>query len=131
MTERKSGEFYERLGARLRTLREAAEISQQDAGKALNVTFQQVQKYESGVNRIPILALVRFARLVKMPLSAFLPDCADVFDGSDALGRLTDQAAAGQKALASVRGSLAATNRAVERLRHAMVTPTSEGEANG
>ena len=40
------------IGQRLRAFRLAAELSQSDIGKALGVTFQQIQKYENGKNRL-------------------------------------------------------------------------------
>jgi transcriptional regulator with XRE-family HTH domain len=42
------------IGSNLRALREAAGFSQNEIGKILHISFQQVQKYESGKNRIPI-----------------------------------------------------------------------------
>lgn len=40
------------IGSRLRSYREAKDMSQSELGNALGVTFQQVQKYESGKNRV-------------------------------------------------------------------------------
>jgi transcriptional regulator with XRE-family HTH domain len=48
-------------GARLRLLRRRAGISQQALGAALGVSFQQVQKYESGANRLSVARLRRAA----------------------------------------------------------------------
>ena len=50
--------FDVRLGARLRLAREANGLSQQMLSEALDVSFQQLQKYEKGENRIPIERLV-------------------------------------------------------------------------
>lgn len=41
-----------RIGARIRKARKAAKLSQEKLGVALGVTFQQVQKFENGKNRI-------------------------------------------------------------------------------
>lgn len=49
------------IGARVRTLRAAAGLSQEKLGEALGITFQQVQKYEKGVNRIAGSRLVAIA----------------------------------------------------------------------
>lgn len=43
-----------RIGANLRRIRKASGMSQEKLGEALGVTFQQVQKYEKGTNRIAI-----------------------------------------------------------------------------
>ncbi len=50
------------VGARLRLRRQEARMSQQALAEALGVSFQQVQKYERGVNRISASMLVRAAR---------------------------------------------------------------------
>jgi transcriptional regulator with XRE-family HTH domain len=49
------------VGARIRERRRAIGMSQSDLGKRLGVTFQQVQKYERGANRISGSTLVRTA----------------------------------------------------------------------
>lgn len=51
-------------GARLRLLRRRAGISQQALGAALGVSFQQVQKYESGANRMSVARLRRAAAVL-------------------------------------------------------------------
>src|SRR5262245_53163522 len=50
------------VGARIRMRRQAQGVSQQQLGEALGVSFQQVQKYERGANRISASMLVRTAR---------------------------------------------------------------------
>lgn len=50
-----------RIGARVRVLRMSAGISQETLGNALGITFQQVQKYEKGTNRIAGSRLVAIA----------------------------------------------------------------------
>jgi transcriptional regulator with XRE-family HTH domain len=62
------------VGLRLRTLRKDRGLSQTELGEALTVTFQQVQKYERGTNRVSASMLVRAARTLNVPFSALLPD---------------------------------------------------------
>ena len=50
------------VGARLRLLRKAAGLAQYALGEALGVTYQQIQKYETGENRLAASTLVRAAR---------------------------------------------------------------------
>ena len=50
------------VGQRIRARRMAKGMSQTELGKLLGVTFQQVQKYEKGVNRVGAGRLVRVAR---------------------------------------------------------------------
>lgn len=45
-------------GAALRSARESVGMSQEGLGKAVHVTFQQIQKYEKGINRISISKLI-------------------------------------------------------------------------
>jgi len=50
------------VGARIRTFREAAGISQHHLGKDIGITFQQVQKYETGANRVSASKLYLIAQ---------------------------------------------------------------------
>ena len=65
-----------RLGARLRAERELRGMSQASVAKHLGVQFQQVQKYESGTNRIAPSRLIAYARLLNLPPGALLEDTA-------------------------------------------------------
>jgi transcriptional regulator with XRE-family HTH domain len=56
-------ERYESIGARLRFLRTAAGYSQSQIADHLGLSFQQVQKYESGANRIPAADMQDLAEL--------------------------------------------------------------------
>ncbi len=49
------------IGRRLRSRRIAAKLSQEQISKAIGVSFQQIQKYEKGLNRIPAARLERLA----------------------------------------------------------------------
>jgi transcriptional regulator with XRE-family HTH domain len=59
------------VGARIRLRRKTLGISQQQLAKHLNLTFQQVQKYEKGVNRISASMLIRTAEKLECS-AAFL-----------------------------------------------------------
>src|SRR5258708_899975 len=59
------------IGRRVRTLRMQRGLSQTAVADALGVTFQQVQKYEKGVNRISSGRLVRFAEIIKVSIAFF------------------------------------------------------------
>jgi transcriptional regulator with XRE-family HTH domain len=60
------------IGARLRVRRRAAGLSQQKLAERLGVTFQQVQKYERGTNRIAGSTLILIAEALETPASYFL-----------------------------------------------------------
>ncbi|MDX2095981.1 MAG: helix-turn-helix transcriptional regulator [Alphaproteobacteria bacterium] len=67
------------VGRRLRQGRALRNMSQQALGEEAEhpVTFQQVQKYERGFNRIAISRLWQFAVVLQLPLSYFLPSEKD------------------------------------------------------
>jgi len=59
------------VGARLRVRRIMLGMNQSQLGKAVGITFQQVQKYENGKNRISASKLYRFASVLGDPVSFF------------------------------------------------------------
>ena len=59
------------VGARVRMRRLLVGMSQGKLGEALDVTFQQVQKYEKGANRIGASRLQQLARVLDVPPSYF------------------------------------------------------------
>jgi len=60
------------VGARIRLRRKALGITQSQLADALDLTFQQVQKYERGVNRVSASVLVKIARRLECPVSFLL-----------------------------------------------------------
>lgn len=58
------------VGERLRAARLASGLSQTELGKAMGLSFQQVQKYERGTDRISASMLVRAAGAVGFPVAA-------------------------------------------------------------
>src|SRR4051794_35283078 len=72
------------VGARVRMRRMMLSMSQEKLGDALGLTFQQVQKYEKGANRIGASRLQQIAHILQVPVSFF-------FDGAPAApGQLVD-----------------------------------------
>ncbi|CAO3446711.1 transcriptional regulator, Cro/CI family [Azospirillum argentinense] len=63
-----------KIGARVRTRRTLMGLSQSDLGEAIGLTFQQVQKYERGANRIGASTLFRIAEVLDVPVSFFFDD---------------------------------------------------------
>lgn len=61
------------VGKRIRVYRQQARLSQTQLGDALKLTFQQVQKYEKGANRVAPSRLEVIARACGVPVSAFMP----------------------------------------------------------
>ncbi|WP_306132348.1 helix-turn-helix domain-containing protein [Roseivivax marinus] len=62
------------IGARVRAQRQARGLTQRDLGERLGVRFQQVQKYESGQNRISAAQMWRIASVLEVPVSLFFED---------------------------------------------------------
>ena len=58
---RKTGPVDVKIGRRLREVRESKGLSQRMVGGWLGVSFQQIQKYESGTNRISVGSLMQFS----------------------------------------------------------------------
>jgi transcriptional regulator with XRE-family HTH domain len=74
LQQRASGPGDKKLGEKIRTRRVVAGMSQDDLGKALGVTFQQVQKYEKGVNRVSAVRLEQIAGALDESISYFQTD---------------------------------------------------------
>ncbi len=62
------------VGGRLRLRRTLLGMNQTDLGDAIGVTFQQVQKYENGANRISASRLFHLSRVLDVPIEYFFDD---------------------------------------------------------
>ena len=62
------------VGSRIRLRRTLLGMSQERLGEALGLTFQQVQKYERGVNRVGASRLFDLSRVLDVPISFFFDD---------------------------------------------------------
>ncbi|MBO9547369.1 helix-turn-helix domain-containing protein [Caulobacter sp.] len=74
------------VGARVRMRRKIVGVTQEQLAGALKLTFQQVQKYEHGANRVSASKLYEIAKILQVPVSYFfdgLPDSANE-DGAEA-----------------------------------------------
>jgi transcriptional regulator with XRE-family HTH domain len=65
------------VGSRIRLRRTLQGMSQERLGEALGLTFQQVQKYERGVNRVGASRLFDLSRVLDVPISFFFDDMPD------------------------------------------------------
>lgn len=70
------------LGRRLRVQRKAASMSQTTLGAAVGVSFQQIQKYEKGTNRISVAMLHEICMALDLSYADLLPS-----DGAEPQGR--------------------------------------------
>ena len=62
------------VGGRIRLRRTLMGMSQERLGEALGLTFQQVQKYERGINRVGASRLFDLSRVLDVPISFFYDD---------------------------------------------------------
>ena len=95
MRERAKNPVDEAVGARIRLLRKGRKISQEEFGKAIGVTFQQVQKYEIGENRIGASRLHLVALALNVPISELF----DSTSGTSGTSRTTKSVAFDREAL--------------------------------
>jgi transcriptional regulator with XRE-family HTH domain len=61
----------EHVGSRVRTRRLMLDMSQQTLGEAVGVAYQQIQKYETGANRIGASRMQQFSNILQVPVSFF------------------------------------------------------------
>ena len=74
MAKKKPHPIDVHVGARVRLRRMLMGMSQDKLGDALGLTFQQVQKYEKGVNRIGASRVFELARILDVPIQYFFDD---------------------------------------------------------
>jgi transcriptional regulator with XRE-family HTH domain len=72
--ESRSSPIDAHVGSRIRLRRTLLGMSQERLGEALGLTFQQVQKYERGVNRVGASRLFDLSRVLDVPISFFIDD---------------------------------------------------------
>jgi transcriptional regulator with XRE-family HTH domain len=71
MKQRSAGKPDIEMGKKIRLRRVEQRISQSDLGEKLGVSFQQVQKYEKGVNRVGASRLQQIATALDVPVTFF------------------------------------------------------------
>ena len=69
--------FNRHLGSKLRMRRLALGLTQTKVAKAINVTFQQIQKYEKGTNGVSSSRLLQLANYLKVPVNYFFEDFSE------------------------------------------------------
>ena len=69
--------FNQHLGSKLKLRRLALGLTQTKVAKAINVTFQQIQKYEKGTNGVSSIRLLQLANFLKVPVNYFFEDFSE------------------------------------------------------
>ena len=103
-----SGAVDIHIGARLRKLRSMLGMSQDQLGRSLGLTFQQIQKYEHGTNRIAASRLFQIAKILNVPIAYFFEEMEIA---SSSAPKPKGFSEAGQAALEVVAGAEAPEHR--------------------
>ena len=69
--------FNAHLGRKLRMRRLSLGLTQTKVANAINVTFQQIQKYEKGTNGVSSSRLIQLSSFLKVPITYFFEDFSD------------------------------------------------------
>ena len=69
--------FNKHLGNKLKLRRLALGLTQTKVAKAINVTFQQIQKYEKGTNGVSSIRLLQLSNFLKVPIDYFFEDFSE------------------------------------------------------
>ena len=70
--KKSTGSIDKEVGSRVRMRRMSIGMSQEKLGDMLGLTFQQVQKYEKGMNRISVARLIEITRILGVDIHFFL-----------------------------------------------------------
>jgi len=96
MSDRGAQEVDIHVGKKLKQIRLLSNMSQADLAKTSNISFQQIQKYEKGVNRISVGRLYEFSKLFNVSIEYFVESFeaskkAKSNDDSSVVSRLSDR----------------------------------------
>ena len=87
MSDQRAANAVDRhIGKRLRERRLEIAMSQERLAEVLGVTFQQVQKYEKGVNRIGASRLFQISKILDVPVQFFFEEAPYTGDGNSVRG---------------------------------------------
>jgi len=75
--------FNKHLGNKLKLRRLALGLTQTKVAKAINVTFQQIQKYEKGTNGVSSIRLLQLSNYLKVPINYFYEDYSSYILNND------------------------------------------------
>jgi transcriptional regulator with XRE-family HTH domain len=119
----RNGEFDARIGANIRAIRECKRVSRETVGAACGISQQQIQKYESGKNRIAASQLFRIAQILGVPVEDFfagLDGDRVGIDYSKTLSENKRSPKATELAAAAERGTGVLTNRMSDRQKNSV-----------
>jgi transcriptional regulator with XRE-family HTH domain len=126
--------FDAHVGQRVRLRRTLLGMSQEKLGEALGLTFQQVQKYERGANRISAGTLYRLAQILDVPIGFFYDGIEEAGEGATRLPTEAADAVLSRREARILRLSRRAPADVVEQvvgLLAAVCREPGEAEADG
>ena len=77
------GNFNKHLGNKLKLRRLALGLTQTKVAKAINVTFQQIQKYEKGTNGVSSIRLLQLSNYLKVPINYFFDNYEEYLNNTN------------------------------------------------
>lgn len=90
-TKKKPNPIDTHVGSRIRLRRNMLGLSQEKLGESLGITFQQIQKYEKGTNRVGASRLQAISSVLGVPVAFFFEDApGEVAPGGFAESQATD-----------------------------------------
>lgn len=102
------------VGRRIRQRRTLLGMSQEKLAEALDLTFQQVQKYERGTNRVGAGRLYQLAQALDVPIAYFFEGLGEAIEGAEATGPEQDLLSR-RESLALIRAYYGISDPAVRR----------------
>ena len=78
--------FNKHLGNMLKMRRLALGLTQTKVAKAINVTFQQIQKYEKGINGVSSVRLLQLSNYLKVPINYFFDNYTEYLNNTNKVG---------------------------------------------
>jgi transcriptional regulator with XRE-family HTH domain len=127
MTQKSPRPVDRHVGQRLRLRRQILDVSQMDLARRLGITFQQVQKYEKGANRISASRLVEIAAALEVPVTYFF----DGLDGAHEGGGKDDDLLIDSNGAALLRAFNRISDKAVQRALISLAQAASASTADG
>jgi transcriptional regulator with XRE-family HTH domain len=113
----KEANFVDRhVGNRVRMRRMMLEMTQEKLGDALGLTFQQVQKYEKGVNRISAGRLQHISQILQVPPPFFFEGAPGGSDGTGESPSYVNEFLASSDGLALTKAFMRVENAKLRRL---------------
>ena len=129
MQKKSPNQIDKHIGSRVRARRIMLGMSQEKLADALGITFQQVQKYERGMNRVSVGRLYQVAAALDVPMSFFYPEptAAAAEAGAQEVADLVGEIAGTPEALELLRAFGRIENRATRRRVCDLVAAVADG----